>query len=348
MMMYSFRNDYSEGAHPSVMAALEKTNMVQTVGYGTDPFCEEARELIREKCAAPNADVHFLMGGTQVNLLACAAFLRPFEAVISPCSGHPLVHETGALEATGHMVIPVPSEDGKLRPEQVRTLCTAHSGEHMVRPRLVYISNATELGTAYTKEELSALHNVCKELNLYIYADGARMGNGMVSDSAPLTFEDLAETLDAFTIGGTKNGLLLGEALVITNPALKADFRSHMKQRGAMMAKGRVLGIQFKTILENDQYLENARHANRLAQKMQADIEALGYSFLIKSPTNQIFPIFPNTVLAELEKLYAYEVQQIIDDTHTCIRLVTSWATPEEVIPAFAKDLAEITEKCSI
>lgn len=338
-LMYSFRNDYSEGAHPRVMAALSDTNLVQTPGYGTDEYCERARALICEKCAAPNADVHFLVGGTQVNLVSCAAFLRPFEAVISPASGHPLSHETGALEATGHMVIPVPSEDGKLRAEQVRAVCAAHSGEHMVRPRMVYISNATELGTAYTKEELSSLHNVCKELGLYLYLDGARLGNGMVSDEAPLTWADLGETLDAFTIGGTKNGLLFGEALVINHDALKADFRSHMKQRGAILAKGRLLGVQFQAILEDDLYLENARHANLLAQEMQSGIEKLGYDFWVKTPTNQIFPIFPNELLDRLSAQYAFEVQHSVDAEHTCIRFVTSWATPKEVIPAFLRDL---------
>ncbi len=343
--MYSFRNDYSEGAHPCVMAALAETNMVQTPGYGTDSYCEETRDLIRKKCAVPNADVHFLVGGTQVNLVSCAAFLRPFEAVISPCTGHPLIHETGALEATGHMVIPVLSENGKLDPERVRALCACHSGEHMVRPRMVYISNSTEIGTAYTKEELVALHNVCKVLDLYLYLDGARLGNGMVTDDSPLTWEDLGETLDAFTIGGTKNGLLFGEALVITNDALKADFRFHMKQRGAILAKGRLLGIQFKAILKDDLYLENAKHANRLAQQMQDGIEALGYSFLIKTPTNQIFPIFPNTLLEKLSAMYAYEIHKPIDAEHTCIRLVTSWATPKDVIPRFLEDLKHLTHQ---
>ncbi len=343
--MYSFRNDYSEGAHPAVMQALQETNLVQTPGYGTDHYCEEARALIREKCAALTADVHFLVGGTQVNLVACAAFLRPFEAVVSPCTGHPLVHETGALEATGHMVLSVPSEDGKLTPEQIRTVCAAHSGEHMVRPRMVYISDSTEVGTAYTKEELSALHQVCKALDLYLYLDGARLGCGMTCAAAPLTWSDLAETLDAFTIGGTKNGVLFGEALVITNDALKADFRSHMKQRGAMLAKGRLLGIQFRAILENDLYLETARHANTLAQKLQAGIEALGYPLFIQTPTNQIFPIFSNRLLTALSKTYEYEAQQAMDEDHTCIRLVTSWATPEEAVDTFLQDLKALKEQ---
>lgn len=340
--MYSFRNDYSEGAHPSVLKALIDTNLEQTPGYGTDRYCEEARALIREKIAVPDADVHFLVGGTQVNLVACAAFLRPFEAVIAPESGHPLIHETGALEATGHRVLSAPSRDGKLRPEAVAALCRAHSSEHMVRPRMLYLSDSSELGTAYTKEELSALHNKCKEYQLYSYLDGARLGCGMVSSTAPLSWTDLGETLDAFTIGGTKNGLLFGEALVITNDALKADFRSHMKQRGALLAKGRLLGVQFRAILENDLYLENARHANALAQHLQAGIEALGYSMLLPSPTNQIFPIFPNDLLERLCSLYEYEVQQPMDEQSTCIRLVTSWATPPEAVEQFLDDLARL------
>ena len=340
--MYSFRNDYSEGAHPSVLKALIDTNLEQTPGYGTDRYCEEARALIREKIAVPDADVHFLVGGTQVNLVACAAFLRPFEAVIAPESGHPLIHETGALEATGHRVLSAPSRDGKLRPEAVAALCRAHSSEHMVRPRMLYLSDSSELGTAYTKEELSALRNTCKEYQLYSYLDGARLGCGMVSSTAPLSWTDLGETLDAFTIGGTKNGLLFGEALVITNDALKADFRSHMKQRGALLAKGRLLGVQFRAILENDLYLENARHANALAQHLQAGIEALGYSMLLPSPTNQIFPIFPNDLLERLCSLYEYEVQQPMDEQSTCIRLVTSWATPPEAVEQFLDDLARL------
>ncbi len=340
--MYSFRNDYSEGAHPSVLKALIDTNLEQTPGYGTDRYCEEARALIREKIAVPDADVHFLVGGTQVNLVACAAFLRPFEAVIAPESGHPLIHETGALEATGHRVLSAPSRDGKLRPEAVAALCRAYSSEHMVRPRMLYLSDSSELGTAYTKEELSALHNTCKEYQLYSYLDGARLGCGMVSSTAPLSWTDLGETLDAFTIGGTKNGLLFGEALVITNDALKADFRSHMKQRGALLAKGRLLGVQFRAILENDLYLENARHANALAQHLQAGIEALGYSMLLPSPTNQIFPIFPNDLLERLCSLYEYEVQQPMDEQSTCIRLVTSWATPPEAVEQFLDDLARL------
>ena len=340
--MYSFRNDYSEGAHPSVLKALIDTNLEQTPGYGTDRYCEEARALIREKIAVPDADVHFLVGGTQVNLVACAAFLRPFEAVIAPESGHPLIHETGALEATGHRVLSASSRDGKLRPETVAALCRAHSSEHMVRPRMLYLSDSTELGTAYTKEELSALRNICKEYQLYSYLDGARLGCGMVSSTAPLSWTDLGKTLDAFTIGGTKNGLLFGEALVITNDALKADFRSHMKQRGALLAKGRLLGVQFRAILENDLYLENARHANALAQHLQAGIEALGYSMLLPSPTNQIFPIFPNDLLERLCSLYEYEVQQPMDEQSTCIRLVTSWATAPEAVEQFLDDLARL------
>ena len=342
--MYSFRNDYSEGAHPAVLKALQESNAVQTPGYGTDHYCEEARSLIRTLCDAPEADVHFFVGGTQVNLTCCAAFLQPFEAVIAPSTGHPLVHETGAFEATGHMVISVPTLDGKLTAEQIRLVCSAHSTEHMVHPRMVYISNSTEIGTAYTKEELSALYKECKELGLYLYLVGARLGSGMMSASAPLDWPDLTQTLDAFTIGGTKNGILFGEALVVTNDALKPHFRYHMKQRGAMLAKGRLLGIQFQTILEKNRYLDNARHANALAQTLQTGIAALGYSFLVDSPTNQTFPIFPDALLQELKKDYEYEVQQPMKDGGTCVRLVTSWATPEEAVTQFLADLDRLSK----
>lgn len=341
-MMYSFRNDYSEGAHPLVMEALEKTNLEQTPGYGTDYHCAKARDIIMKKCCMTEGDVHFLVGGTQVNLVSACAFLNPFEAVIAPCTGHPLVHETGAFEATGHKVISVPSENGKLTPSDVQRVCEAHSTEHMVRPRMVYISDSTEIGTVYNAVELADLHSVCKACGLILYLDGARLGSGITSDEGFMTWPTLAANLDAFTIGGTKNGALFGEALVITNPELGADFRYYMKQRGALLAKGRLLGIQFAALLEDDLYLEIAKHANILANQMQDGIEKLGYGFMIKTPTNQIFPILPNTVLAQLCQSYEYEVQKKIDREHTCIRLVTSWATPEEIIPRFLSDLGHI------
>lgn len=338
--MYSFRNDYSEGAHPRVLQALMDTNLEQTVGYGLDPRCEAARETVRRLCAAPDADVHFLVGGTQTNLLVVEALLRPYEAVVAAHTGHINVHETGAIEATGHKVCAVPSPDGKLTPALVESAVNSHSSEHMVLPRLVYISNTTELGTVYTKAELTALRRCCDENGLLLYLDGARLGSALTSPENDLTLPDLAALTDAFYIGGTKNGALFGEALVLTVP--NDHFRWHIKQRGAMLAKGRLLGIQFQTLLEDGLYFDIARHANELAFRLRDGIAALGYPFPVPSPSNQQFPVLPNGVIDRLRALgYAFETDHAVDEVHTCVRFVTSWATPERAVERFLKDLAD-------
>lgn len=343
--MYSFRNDYSEGAHPRILAALAASNMEQTPGYGLDGYCEAAAALIRARTEQPEADVHFLVGGTQTNLTALSAFLRPFEAAVSAHTGHILVHETGAVEAAGHKAVSVPSPDGKLTPALLRPVLEAHSTEHMVRPRLVYISDTTEVGTVYTRAELEALSAFCRERGLYLYLDGARLGSALTVPGGDMTLPDVARLTDAFYIGGTKNGALFGEALVIRNPALKPDFRYFMKQRGGMLAKGRLLGIQFEALLRDDLYFELARHANRLANRLQTGILALGYSLLLPSPSNQIFPILPDETVRRLEENYAFEVQNKPDGTHTCVRLVTSWATPESAVEEFLSRLAALSGK---
>ena len=336
--MYSFRNDYSEGAHPVVLQALTETNLVQTSGYGTDDYCAEAAQLIRDLCQAPNSAVHFLVGGTQTNLLTITSFLASYEAVIAAHTGHVNVHETGAIEATGHKVCTVPSPDGKLTPELVDTVLQGHSSEHMVLPRVVYISDTTEVGTVYTKAELTALRAYCDAHGLYLFLDGARLGAALTSPENDLTLPDLARLTDAFYIGGTKNGLLFGEALVMTVPC--PHFRWHMKQRGAILAKGRLLGVQFHAILENELYFDLARHANDLAFRLRDGIAALGYPFPVPSPSNQQFPVLPNGVVAKLQELgYEFEIDYAVDADHTCIRLVTSWATPETAVEQFLKDL---------
>ena len=336
--MYSFRNDYSEGAHPRILEALAKTNLVQTVGYGCDPYCAKAAELIRGLCEAPDADVHFLVGGTQTNLVVLDALLQSYESVIAAQTGHINVHETGAIEATGHKVCTVPSPDGKLTPALVDSVVMAHSGEHMVLPRVVYISDTTEVGTVYTKAELTALRDYCDAHDLFLFLDGARLGAALTSPENDLTLPDLARLTDAFYIGGTKNGLLFGEALVMTVPC--PHFRWHMKQRGAILAKGRLLGVQFHAILENELYFDLARHANDLAFRLRDGIAALGYPFPVPSPSNQQFPVLPNGVVAKLQELgYEFEIDYAVDADHTCIRLVTSWATPETAVEQFLKDL---------
>ena len=333
--MIYFRNDYSEGAHPKVLQALVETNLVSTPGYGCDEYCACARELLRERFACPNADVHFLVGGTQTNLTAAAAFLRPWEAIIAADTGHIAVHETGAIEATGHKVYVVPGVDGKLAPDAIRTAVRDHqtgTEEHMVLPRMVYVSDSTELGTIYTRAELQALSDTCRELGLYLYLDGARMAMALTAQGNDLVPEDFAQLCDAFYLGGTKNALLFGEALVILNNALKPYFRNVMKQHGGMLAKGRLLGVQFAAILQDDLWLQTARHANELAQRLAAALTAMGVPLYAASPTNQVFPIFTNAQVEALRQDFSFEFIARVDENHSAIRFVTSWATrPEDV-----------------
>lgn len=329
--MLFFRNDYGNGAHPAVMEALCKTNLELTEGYGTDPYCQKAIECIRSLCRCPQAQVHFIAGGTQVNKTAIGAFLRSWEAVIAADTGHIQVHETGAIEHNGHRIFTVPSIDGKLRPEQIDNLCGAFQQEETApEPKLVYISNTTELGTVYTREELAALRKVCDKWGLYLYCDGARLAAAMaVSDTV---FADYAALCHAFTIGGTKNGLLFGEALVITDPKLMPSFRRCMKQQGAMLAKGRLLGVQFGAILEDDLYLTLARQAAQTAKLLSDGLAALGVKMLIDSPSNQLFPVLPNTVIAALQQSVSFEHWSAVSHTHSCIRFVTAWHTTNEEV----------------
>lgn len=335
--MYSFRNDYSEGAHPKVLRALTETNLEQTCGYGLDPRCEQARALIRTLCAAPGADVHFLVGGTQTNLLVIEAMLRPYEAVIAAHTGHVNVHETGAIEGTGRKVVAVPSPDGKLTPALIESVPELHSNEHQVKPAMVYVSNTTEIGTVYSKAELTALRACCDRHGLLLFLDGARLGSALACGD--LTLPDYAALTDAFYIGGTKNGALFGEALVFAKP--REDFRWYMKRRGGMLAKGRLLGVQFQALLEDETYLDAARHANALALRLRDGIKALGLSLPVESPSNQQFPVLPNKTIEKLQaKGYEFEVDHAVDAASTQIRLVTSWATPEQAVEAFLRDLA--------
>jgi threonine aldolase len=342
MYKYSFQNDYSEGAHPRILEALSKTNLVQDLGYGEDQYSLEAARLIRVRSASPDADVHFVSGGTQANLIVLSSFLKPFESVIAVESGHVCVHETGAIEATGHKVHAVRGRDGKVTPEEIEAVVTGHNDEHMVRPRAVYISQSTEIGTLYSAGELNALSGLCKKMNLILYLDGARLGSALTSKSADLSLPELAGLVDVYYIGGTKNGALLGEAVVINNPLLKADFRYGMKQRGGLLSKGRLLGIQFLELFRDDLYYELARHANRMAERLTEGITGLGFSFRTPSPTNQIFPILPNPLIEKLNEMYCFYVWNKIDDRLSEIRLVTSWATPEKAVDKFLADLREL------
>ena len=333
--MYSFRNDYSEGAHPDILKRLLDMNQCQNVGYGEDALCEHAKQMLKEKLQCEDCDIHFLVGGTQANLTVIAAALRPYEAVIAVDSGHINVHETGAVEATGHKVLIADSVDGKITPEGIRKAVLLHEDEHMVKPAMVYISNATEIGTIYHREELTQIAAVCREYGLYLFMDGARMGAALAAEDNDVSFADLCIYCDVFYLGGTKNGAFFGEAVVIVNDELKKDFRYMIKQRGGMLAKGWLLGVQFAALFEGNRYIEIAAHANRMAQKLQDAMEACGLPFFIKTTTNQIFPILPNMLIEELQKEYAFQVWEAMDETHTAMRFVTSWATEEKEVDRF-------------
>lgn len=342
--MYSFKNDYSEGAHPRILNALIETNFVQDNGYGEDQYCQQASELIKEKLGTTEVDIHFLTGGTQTNLTAISAFLRPHEAVISANTGHVQTHETGAIEATGHKVISVKVDDGKLAPSHLQDVLDEHTDEHMVKPKLVYISNSTEIGTIYKKEELQQLSNFCKVNNLILFMDGARLGSALCSNENDLKSSDFPELVDAFYIGGTKNGALLGEALVICRASLKDDFRFHMKQKGGLLAKGRLLGIQFLELFRDNLYFELAMHANKMATILTDELAKANIKFLTHSPSNQVFPILPNSLITELQSKYSFLIWGKIDSDYSAIRLVTSWATKEEAVVGFIEELKQLTK----
>ena len=345
--MISFRNDYSEGAHPQVLAALEKNNLVTTCGYSMDCFCDEAKDIVRARFSCPQADVHFMVGGTIANTTVIAAALRPWEGVIAADTGHINVHETGAIEASGHKVCAIETPDGKLTPALVRELLRRHcdgQDEHMVLPRMVYISDATELGTIYTKSELSALHDVCREYGLYLFLDGARLPAALVAEGNDLAPADFAKYCDVFYIGGTKNGLLFGEAMVIVNDALKPGFRRAMKRNGAMLAKGRLLGVQFAAAMAHDLWLDMGRHTDAQAQRIAAALTDRNVPMYVPSPTNQIFPILSDAQIARLQEQVAFYTTARVDATHQAVRFVTSWATTDAQVDALLAVLAQVLD----
>lgn len=345
--MIRFECDYAEGAHPKILERLCQTNEEQTPGYGLDPHCDAARALLRHWCGDETLDVHFLVGGTQANTTVIASILRPHQGVIAATTGHINEHETGAVEATGHKVLAVPcGANGKLTAAQVEAVYTAHwsdaAREHVVQPAMVYISQSTENGTIYTKHELEALSEVCRTHKLPLFLDGARLGYALAADENDLKPEDLARLCDVFYVGGTKVGALFGEAVVIANDALKRDFRYHIKQHGGMLAKGRLLGIQFETLLADGLYLSISRHAVKLAQRIKSAFAAKGYAFLCDSPTNQQFPILPNSALEKLRETYAFNERAKVDKNRTAVRFCTSWATKEQDVEALCRDIAAL------
>lgn len=341
--MIRFNCDYCEGAHQRILDKLVETNMEQTPGYGNDHFCAEAAQMIRDLCKAPEAAVHFLTGGTQANLTVIAAALRPHQGVLCSEAGHIAVHEAGAVEATGHKVLGLPAPDGKITAQQVKQAYVDHindeSYDQIVQPGLVYISQSTELGTTYSKAELEEMYRVCKECGLYLYVDGARLAYALGAEGMDVDFEVLAANCDVFYIGGTKVGALFGEAVVILNDALKKDFRYIMRQEGGLVAKGRLLGIQFSELLRDGFYIETGRRADRLADEIRKACEDRGYPFLVPNNTNQIFPVIPDAVLESWKDKYAFAYQCRVDESHSAVRFCTSWATRPEDVKALADDI---------
>lgn len=330
--MYSFMNDYNEIAHENILNAIVKNNMVQTLGYGEDEFCDRAKEIIKQRFSAPDCDVHFFMAGTSTNLTLIDMMLRNYEAIISTDTAHINVHEVSAIESCGHKILTVPNKNGKLTADDIEnTYLSYEADEHMVLPKAVYISNSTELGTVYKKEEIKAIFDMCKKYNLYLYIDGARLGTALTSRESDLEISDLAKYSDAFYIGGTKNGALLGEVLVIKNDALKANFFRQMKCKGAVHAKAKVMGIEFIELFKDDLYFELARHANKMAYKIY-DCLREKYEFLAKVESNQIFIILDNKIIEKMREKFVFALAQKMSDDKSCIRLVTSWATKEEEV----------------
>ncbi len=343
MNKYSFLDDYSEGCHPDILKTLADTNMTQQTAYGGDEYSERARGLIRQHLGNDTTPIYFVSGGTLSNIIGISSVLKSHEAIISANSGHIVLHETGAIEATGHKIIQVPSADGKLTPDGVQSALDSNAHfPHMAKPRLVYISNATEAGTIYSKEELSSLSKICKKNNLLLLLDGARLCTALAADNNDLTLKDVCEFTDIFWIGGTKAGALIGEAIVIPNQDLAEDFAFHIKQRGGLLAKGRLLGIQFLCLFENKLFMELAKYSNAMANKLSSAIVDCGYSLAAKTDSNQVFPILPNTLIEKLQQSFDFYLWEKVDNQHSTIRLVTSWATDEVQVDSFIGIVKEI------
>jgi len=336
--MLSFASDYVEGAHEKILQRFLDTNMEKLSGYGTDPYCESAKEKIRKACACPRAEIFFLVGGTQTNQIVADTMLKPYEGVVAARTGHVSVHEAGAIEHGGHKVLELPEHQGKLQAEELRAFLTAfwqdENHEHEVFPGMVYISHPTEYGTLYSKKELQELSCICREYQIPLYMDGARLGYGLMSSSTDVTLSDIAELCDVFYIGGTKVGALCGEALVFTKQNMPRYFMTMVKQHGALVAKGRLLGIQFDTLFTDDLYFKISRHAIEMAELLKEGFQKKGYSFYLESPTNQQFIVLENTVMERLKKDVVLSFWENVDESHTVIRFATSWATKKEDIEA--------------
>ncbi len=347
--MIRFNCDYTEGAHKRILEKLIETNDNQTDTYGNDIHCKKAAEYIRNLCKLDEneTEVHFFSGGTQTNLTVISSLLRPYQGVISADTGHINTHETGAIEATGHAILPIKTNDGKIKASELHSLCKGHfedeNREHCVQPGMVYISHPTESGTSYTKSEVEAIRKVCDEFKLPLFLDGARLGYALVAEGTDLKIEDIANLCDVFYIGGTKVGALFGEALVITNKKLFKDFRYMIKRSGAMLAKGRMLGLQFEALFEDGLYFEISKHAVSEADRIRKAMADLGCKFLFETSANQLFPIMKNDVMLKMQEKFAFFKWESVNETESAVRICTSWCTKPENTDAF---IAEYKKYC--
>lgn len=332
--MLNFESDYIQGAHPKVLQRLVETNMEALSGYGADTYCDSAKKKIAEACGIPDADIALLVGGTQTNQIVIDTTLKPFEGVVAAKTGHIATHEAGAIEYTGHKVLEIPGYEGKMKAEDldryVSDFFNDENHEHMVFPGMVYISFPTEYGTIYSKKELTEISNVCHKFNLPLFIDGARLGYGLMSSDCDLTLPEIAELCDIFYIGGTKVGALCGEAVVFTKNNQPAHFVNLTKKHGALLAKGRLLGIQFDALFTDNLYFDISKNAIKMADKLKAALAKAGYKFLLDSPTNQQFVVLENKKMKALAEKVKFSFWEKIDDTHTAVRFATSWATTEE------------------
>lgn len=341
--MIRFNNDYSRGAHPRILQALADTNAESYGGYGIDPWCEKAAAEIKKYLDCPDADVHFLVGGTQANFTVIVAALRPYQSVISADSGHIHVHETGAVEHCGHKIQTLPAVDGKITAAQIaeeaRLYAESDIPEHITQPKMVYLSFPTEYGTIYSKRELEEISAVCRQYEMYLFIDGARLGYGLGAEDADVTIRDIARLSDVFYCGGTKCGALCGEAVVLVNPELRSHFRSYIKQNGAMLAKGWLLGLQFYTLFQDGLYFEITRQADEYAMQIKRAFAAKGIPSYIESSTNQQFVVMENRMLERLSQKYVYEFEKKIDEMHSCVRFCTSWYTTQAEVDELTADI---------
>lgn len=343
--MIKFTSDYCEGAAVPILEALNDINLIQQTGYGEDEICVEAKKYIQHELQDDNCLIRFLVGGTQTNLLALSHFLRPYQAIIAVDTAHICVHETGAIEACGHKIIAVSGDEGKIDVQSVTRIMQTHSGYHMVQPKLVYISNPTELGTVYSKKEIVALSDYCRKNDLYLYVDGARLASALTAAESDLILADYPKYTDAFYIGGTKCGALFGEALVVVNKALQAGLEYSIKQRGSLLAKGWLLGLQFRELFKDGLYYRLGRKANQMADLLRNCFIGHGFQLVYGASTNQIFVILPTETAVKLGEKFDFSIWEEYADNRVLARFVTSWATEESAVKSLEKEIELLDKK---